>query len=454
MKVLVLGDGLLGSEIINQTGWDCISRKKDNFDIKCLDIIPNGYDVIVNCIANTNTYSDDKDSHWETNYVFVNDLIDYCNERYIKLVHISTDYVYAGSKSYASEDSIPLHCDNWYGYTKLLSDGIVQLRSNNYLLCRCTQVPKPFPYDKGWTDRIGNLDYVDVISDLIIKLINNDSNGIFNVGTEVKTTYELAKQTKPNVGKSLKPNHVPGDLSMDISKLKKELKEPFFSIAIPTYEMEGVGVSFLNHNLEMLKEQTFKDFEVVVSDHSSDDKIKLLCYQWGDRLNIRYYKNDNGIGKSSANINNSLKYCNGRWVKIVFQDDFLYSNKSLQTIYDNIVVNDRIKWIVTACEHTNDGITMFRPFYPKWNHKMHLGINTFSSPSVLTFKNENILYFDERLVNLMDVDYYKRMYDIYGEPHYITTITVVNRVWEGSVTNTLSNEIKQKELQLMIGKYS
>ena len=33
MKTLILGDGLLGSEIYNQTNWDFISRKKDNIDI-------------------------------------------------------------------------------------------------------------------------------------------------------------------------------------------------------------------------------------------------------------------------------------------------------------------------------------------------------------------------------------------------------------------------------------
>jgi len=33
MRVVVLGDGLLGSEIVKQTGWDCLSRKKDKFDI-------------------------------------------------------------------------------------------------------------------------------------------------------------------------------------------------------------------------------------------------------------------------------------------------------------------------------------------------------------------------------------------------------------------------------------
>ena len=27
-KILVLGDGLLGSELVKQTGWDYVSRKK------------------------------------------------------------------------------------------------------------------------------------------------------------------------------------------------------------------------------------------------------------------------------------------------------------------------------------------------------------------------------------------------------------------------------------------
>jgi hypothetical protein len=52
MKVLVLGDGLLGSEIVKQTGWDCVSRKKTNFNVDDLESsIISGYNVILNCIA-------------------------------------------------------------------------------------------------------------------------------------------------------------------------------------------------------------------------------------------------------------------------------------------------------------------------------------------------------------------------------------------------------------------
>ena len=45
------------------------------------------------------------------------------------------------------------------------------------------------------------------------------------------------------------------------------------SIAIPTCESKGRGVEFLDDLFRTIEIQTFKDFEVVVSDHSKDDKL-------------------------------------------------------------------------------------------------------------------------------------------------------------------------------------
>jgi hypothetical protein len=97
---------------------------------------------------------------------------------------------------------------------------------------------------------------------------------------------------------------------------------------------------------------------------------------------------------------------------------------------------------------------MYRTFYPSWNENIYVGINTISSPSVITIKNtDEKLYFDEDLIWLMDVEYYKRMYDIYGEPVYLNTVNVVNRTWGNSVSNTLSEEIKNKEVNLIKERY-
>lgn len=226
MKVIVLGDGLLGSEIIKQTNWDCISRKKDGFDItsSSFDCLLK-YDAVINCIANTDTYSNDKESHWEVNYKSVISLSDYCSFYNIKLIHISSGYVYANSIENTSEEDIPVHGRNWYSYTKLLGDSYVQLNQNNLVL-RGVHKPYPFKYPQAWINQVGNFDYVPVIADIIIKLVKINATGLFNIGTELKTMNDLAKQTNPNVIPITIPNdNIPKNISMNLSKLNLTLSK-------------------------------------------------------------------------------------------------------------------------------------------------------------------------------------------------------------------------------------
>lgn len=91
MDVLVLGDGLLGSEIIAQTGWDYLSIEKDGIDANDFDTIAyriDDYDpaVVVNCIGHTDTYGKDRTPHWKINYEFVVNLVNFCDSRDIKIV--------------------------------------------------------------------------------------------------------------------------------------------------------------------------------------------------------------------------------------------------------------------------------------------------------------------------------------------------------------------------------
>lgn len=226
MKIVILGDGLLGSELVKQTNWDYISRKKDGIDIFDFNqwmFKLSEYGVIINCIANTDTYSNNKELHWKVNYEFVDTLVNFCNETGKKLVHISTDYIYANSKTEASEEDVPVHLETWYGYTKLLGDAHVQLKCKNYLIVRTSHKPYPFPYKNAWDNQFTNGDYVNKISELIIKLIYKNCFGIYNVGTEIKTWHSLTKKefdTKPISA----PINVPNKITMNINKLKKILK--------------------------------------------------------------------------------------------------------------------------------------------------------------------------------------------------------------------------------------
>jgi len=217
--------------------------------------------------------------------------------------------------------------------------------------------------------------------------------------------------------------------------------------------MHGLGATFLRQSFDQLVLQTFKEFDVIVSDHSKTDVIRNVCNEYTNRLEIHYFRNADKIGSSSANINNAIKKADGKLIKILLQDDFLYNSESL----DETVRNFDLKkdaWLASACIHTTDGVTFFRPFYPKYHNKIHLGKNTMSSPSVLTIKNDDPLLFDENLLQRTDCDYYKRCHDRFGDPRILNSITVVNRAGPHQVSHTLvTTTLANAEYAYLLKKY-
>ena len=225
------------------------------------------------------------------------------------------------------------------------------------------------------------------------------------------------------------------------------MKEIVLSVCIPTYEMRGEAKKVLTRSFDMLKKQTFKDFEVVISDNSEDDVIKDLCansdYQ---SLNITYFKN--GIKGLAQNTNSAIKNAKGEIIQILYMDDYLASENSLKSIVENFSGH----WMVTGCEH-DDGTHRYNPHYPKYNSQIYLGKNTIGSPSVLSIKNENPLLFDENMAWLLDCDYYKRMHDKHGEPKILNELNVVIGISKNQMTNILSVWDKRKEYYYMAKKY-
>lgn len=230
MKILILGDGLLGTEFRKQFGWDYISRKKNGFDFQNLDSFKDlmiGYDTIINCIANCDTYNKEKTKSWNVNYKATASLVDHLEKENKKIVHVGTDQLYSNSTSNASEKDIPVHTQNWYSYSKLLADGYIQLKMSKYLIFRGTHKKTPFEYDLGMVEQIGNFDYVDVMADLMGNLVLKNKEGIYNIGTEKKSAYELGIKTRKDIKKYYGKffDSQPTDLSMNVDKLKKALED-------------------------------------------------------------------------------------------------------------------------------------------------------------------------------------------------------------------------------------
>lgn len=230
---------------------------------------------------------------------------------------------------------------------------------------------------------------------------------------------------------------------------------PFFSIAIPTWEINGLGAQYLDHSFNILANQTFKDFDIVVSDHSVDDEVRNVCSKWEEYIEILYVRNDVGRGRIAPNLNVAMQNCSGEYVKILFQDDFLYGEDSLMNIKYAIDNSDNeVKWLVTGCCHTKDGENLYDQMVPFYNDRIHTGYNTISCPSVLTVKLDTYtLSFNEDLNWLVDCEYYKRCYDKFGFPTVVMDVCTVNRDSEVRTTNMMTEQMKQEEVKKMIERY-
>ncbi len=218
------------------------------------------------------------------------------------------------------------------------------------------------------------------------------------------------------------------------------------SVAIPTYEMHGDGGKYLKRSLDMLERQTFKDFEVVVSDNSQNDDIEKLCSYYN--LNIKYSKSAR-MGMSQ-NTNEAMRKCSGEIIKILYMDDYLYHEDALEIIND--AFTDDTQWLATACIHLKDG-QLINPHYPEYNREIYTGNNTIGSPSVVALRNKDLLFFDETLNFFLDCDYYARLYKKSGEPKLLFDINVVMGLHKNQVTNLLSEMEKHREQDYMLKKF-
>ena len=111
--------------------------------------------------------------------------------------------------------------------------------------------------------------------------------------------------------------------------------------------------------------------------------------------------------------------------------------------------------MVNGCNHTkDDGHSFYWDFYPQWNDKILHGVNTISSPSVLSIKKEVFkkVKFDISLVMMMDCDYYYNAREHFGDPIYYHDVLVSNRVHKNQISMRYDKNL-QDEVNYCLQKY-
>jgi glycosyltransferase involved in cell wall biosynthesis len=232
---------------------------------------------------------------------------------------------------------------------------------------------------------------------------------------------------------------------------------PSLSVIIPCYEMKGTGDAHLRRSLNSLANQSWKNFEVVLTDHSVSDFIFDVVKEFSSRIEINYIRNLEHRGSSCMNANKGIENSKFDYIKFLFQDDFLAHDKSLEYGM-KFLVWSKAGWIASACNHRDDKTEKIY-----WNHfpkivdgELFNAVNSLGCPSVLYLKKTNVR-FDKRLPALMDIEYYEQVKQIFGNPKLFDDINVTIGFHEAQVTNNGGSGDKEqvkKELNIVSQKYN
>ena len=160
----------------------------------------------------------------DKNIIGTCNLVKVCESLNIKLIYLSTNYVYPGKKGNYNEHDSLLPYNN-YAWSKLGGECAVQMYKNSLILRLC-MTEKPFIHKFAFKDLITNFIFHENIVKIFPKLIKQ--KGIINVGGKTASAYEFAKKYNKNVlgasAKKVMKNKIPLNHSMNLTKLKKILK--------------------------------------------------------------------------------------------------------------------------------------------------------------------------------------------------------------------------------------
>jgi len=157
----------------------------------------------------------------ESNIIGTGNVVIACMRHDVKLVYISTDYVYPGTKGDYNEDD-PLKPFNRYGWSKLGGECSVHMYDNSLILRICMN-NRPFPHPKAIVDIKKSLIYDDEAAEITHELL--DEKGIINVGGIGRSIYEFAKEDNPDIGKmyydEVKDVGMAKNTTLNIEKMKE-----------------------------------------------------------------------------------------------------------------------------------------------------------------------------------------------------------------------------------------
>ena len=271
-KILVTGaNGQLGSELnvlsVNYPNYQWIFADRTKVTLDNLELLntqlesiqPN---IILNCGAYTavDKAETEKELAFTINNLAVELIAKYSAEYNVKLIHISTDYVFDGSSAIALNEEAPTNPINVYGESKLAGEIACVNNNPDSIIIRTSWVYSKFGNNFVKTmqrlmqeresinvvnDQIGSPTYAADLAQAMIDILESSNwvPGIYNYSNEGEISwYEFALSIKEIGGYNCNVGGIPSSSyptpakRPEFSLLDKKKIKAIYNLNIPNYK--------------------------------------------------------------------------------------------------------------------------------------------------------------------------------------------------------------------------
>lgn len=197
-QILITGSaGKLGNGLANIMD-NIVLGTRENFDFTNLEMMQSFLNqhptikTIIHCgaLVSPPKVNEQVDLAIKTNIIGTALLSSICFQKGIRLVYISTDYVFSGNKgNYTETDE--LLPQNKYAWSKLGGEASVQML-DNFVIIRMSFGPDIFPYKAAFIDQYTSRERLSTIVEKIKNIAISEFKGIIHIGEDRKTVYDYA----------------------------------------------------------------------------------------------------------------------------------------------------------------------------------------------------------------------------------------------------------------------
>ena len=250
------------------------------------------------------------------------------------------------------------------------------------------------------------------------------------------------------------------NLSGKRNKMQMKNEENFLiSIVIPVYNAE----KYLEQCLNSIKNQTYKNFEVILVNDGSIDNSESICKEFVESdTRFRYYLKANGGASSARNL--GLDNAQGKYITFIDADDWVDENH-LEVLINNIKENNSDMAVSSIKKFDNVSRFKFRVYsnqekyllnYNKLNREEFLVIlpklihasNSYKIAVSKLFKKELVtdVRFDESIVYGEDLEFFFKIYNNISSISYVDEVTYIYRLHNESTSSKFNQQYAEQVL--------